>query len=298
MDSHTAIAGDTPLLPTPEMAPAMERLLLRLMALLGGMAAIVVLLLLALPQDHMVIEIRITGLAGALLGALLTALAGLAGTLLMAMARLVAQDDAGPARVAWRLRHTAGRPQGIAGAAVALAAIAVLWGLRPFGGPTLPPQGQYLIAGGALLLAFPLLLAERVLAATKAAWLPEAPWLQALLFLALWRRWRSTPCWRCSTASASMAPAAAGRCWVRNCWRWFSGWWRWSLACGRWRSGSCRRPLPSGRAPRRTACWHGSSIRAASSRAVLRRRCERPSASTCRGAGRWLTFAPPCCRCW
>jgi regulator of protease activity HflC (stomatin/prohibitin superfamily) len=185
MHSQADITAEPALLPTPELAPAMERLLLRLMALVGGMAALLAVAMLALPRDRMVIEIRDTGLAGAVLGALLVALAGLAGTLLMAMARLVAQDDAGPARVAWRLRRTAGRPQGVAVGGLALAAIVLLWWLRPLGGPTLPPQGEYLIAGAALLLAFPLLLAERTLAATKPAWLPEAPWLQALVFLPL-----------------------------------------------------------------------------------------------------------------
>jgi regulator of protease activity HflC (stomatin/prohibitin superfamily) len=174
-----------PTLPTPEAAAQIWHGLVRLTALVAGLAALCALVPTLLAEDPLVMEVRASGLAGSALAALLLALGGLAGTAVLARARLLAQGDAALGGAPLRVGRAARRPQGTLVPLAAAAALAVLWGLRPLDGPTLPPDAQYLIAGVALALAFPLLLAERTLAATPVAWLPEAPWLAALLFLPL-----------------------------------------------------------------------------------------------------------------
>ncbi len=91
---------------------------------------------------------------------------------------------AGLAGSAWAAR---GRPgQALAVIPVAAAGVAVAWGFRPLGLPPLVPAGTgYAIAAGAMLLAFPLLITERLLAATPPGRLREAADLRALALVAV-----------------------------------------------------------------------------------------------------------------
>ncbi len=126
--------------------------------------------LLAFPTAPLVAQARSGGLAGLVLGALLLPLAGLAATLPMAWARRAA-----PAA----LPRLARQPQGVIVPLLSLAAVAAAWGLRP----SALDAGAVLLGTGAIVLTFPLLLAERVMAAVDATRLPEAPALQALLLV-------------------------------------------------------------------------------------------------------------------
>ena len=109
------------------------------------------------------------------LAALLTALAGLAGTWAMARARC----SGDPARAARWPQVWLVVPPALATAAALLAG--------PGAAPdTLPvaTHAAWLWGGAFIILAFPVLVSERVLAAWSPERLPEAPALRALLFLA------------------------------------------------------------------------------------------------------------------
>jgi regulator of protease activity HflC (stomatin/prohibitin superfamily) len=112
-----------------------------------------------------------TGTAGAVAGSVLLALAGQSACLLMVAARR--DGTSGP---------TIKRIQG--SVAPALAAIAGLaaWTLRP--GPAAPaPEDGFVLAGILFALAFPALVAERMVAAIRPALLPEAASLRTLTLL-------------------------------------------------------------------------------------------------------------------
>jgi len=129
------------------------------------------------------------------LAALLAALAGVFGTLVVATARRRAATLAHP--VTWRrnvlwpagsteqVRTAARWPQVALVAPLAVLGVAAAL-LLPAGDPAAPlvPHAAWLLGGGFLLLCFPLLVAERLLAAESPERLPEAAWLRALLFLA------------------------------------------------------------------------------------------------------------------
>lgn len=172
---------------------------LRLLRRLGGGYGAVLLLLAALWATPLGAEARSSGLAGVVAGAVLLALAGLLGTLLMAWARSRigrAVPPPAPVRSRWarllprrrgrldaaeRLARMARRPQGtVVPLLSALAAYAV-WRCWP-GAPGSLPHAA-LLGGGAVVLGFPLLVMERIVAAVPRARLPEAPALEALLFV-------------------------------------------------------------------------------------------------------------------
>jgi regulator of protease activity HflC (stomatin/prohibitin superfamily) len=132
------------------------------------------------------------------LAALLPALAGLAGTCVMLGARRRAALPPLPHRARgprWRawvplpprgnlalIGQAARWPQALL--VVPLAGLTVAAALLPqAGGNPVVPDAAFLWGAVLILLGFPLLVAERVLAATPAARLPEAPSLRALLFL-------------------------------------------------------------------------------------------------------------------
>ena len=106
----------------------------------------------------------------------------------LAPACLVPREAAGlpdEASAAAALR-TARWPQTLLVTPLAVAAIGVALWLRFGALPdafVLAPGGTWLWGGAMVVRAFPLLLAERVVAAVSPAWLPEAPALRALLFL-------------------------------------------------------------------------------------------------------------------
>jgi regulator of protease activity HflC (stomatin/prohibitin superfamily) len=103
--------------------------------------------------------------------ALLMVLAGLAGTRLM-----ISASRAGSA-ARW--------PQAGIVVPAALAAGVLAWRIRPWVGfPADAANVGFAIGAGAMVLAFPLLVAERMLAAARASLLPEAPGLRGLFFLA------------------------------------------------------------------------------------------------------------------
>ena len=144
----------------------------------------------------LLVEIARVRLAALPLAALLGAVAGFAGTLAVARARWRAEAFA-PA-VTWRRRIVwpAGSPMAVRKAArwpqallvTPLAALGVAAALLvPAGGLAVPvvQQAAWLLGGGLLVLCFPLLVAERLLAAVPPAQLPEAPWLRALAFVAV-----------------------------------------------------------------------------------------------------------------
>lgn len=145
---------------------------------------------------------RASLVAGIAIGALLLPLAGLLATWPIAAARVAAQAMPGPAEAprhrvhhwlrrlpvprarmdaAARLAWLARRPQGVIVPLLCGLSVVVLW--------LLPPSAGGVAAGGiplgiaAIVLTFPLLVAERVMAATPQSRLPEAAGLQALLFV-------------------------------------------------------------------------------------------------------------------
>ncbi len=131
-----------------------------------------------------------SGLAGIAAGSMLLALAGLLATWPMAWARWRAgqgpsQARASPSRLRWRRYSTpeqlARRPQGVIVPVLSLLAAAFAWWLRP--GTPDPAGHAALLGAGAIVFTFPLLVAERIIAAVSPARLPEAPSLQALLFV-------------------------------------------------------------------------------------------------------------------
>jgi regulator of protease activity HflC (stomatin/prohibitin superfamily) len=140
-------------------------------------------------------ELARARLAALPLAALLAALAGLAGTWVLAWAR--GHAASGVPALVWRgvTLRPAGVPALVRRAArwpqillvVPLAGLGIAAALLlPAGDPATPAvlPMAWLLGGGLIALAFPLLLAERLLAALPAAALPEAPGLRALAFLA------------------------------------------------------------------------------------------------------------------
>jgi len=170
-------------------------------------AAASILLLWTLSTAPLATELRSSGLAGIAISAILLSSTGLLATLPMAWARQrmapsvpvlsIASSPATPVRSRWartlapgrrrhldpaeRLARMARRPQGIIVPALALAAIAVAWRLWP--ALASPAPHAMLLGGGAIVLTFPLLVAERIIAGIPPARLPEQPALQALLFV-------------------------------------------------------------------------------------------------------------------
>ena len=128
------------------------------------------------------------------LAALLAAVSGLTGTLVVVCARQRAASLAHA--VTWRrivlwppgspeqVRKAARWPQALLVAP--LSGLGIAAALLPRGDPAGPlvQQAAWLLGGGLLVPCFPLLVAERLLAAEPPARLPEAAWLRALLFLA------------------------------------------------------------------------------------------------------------------
>src|SRR5208283_3497125 len=75
-------------------------------------------------------------------------------------------------------------PQIVLVTPLAVLAAVIAWRLRPLAGPaTVPNSTQAVIGGAAVVLCFPLLVAERMVAALPAARLPEASALRALALL-------------------------------------------------------------------------------------------------------------------
>ena len=127
------------------------------------------------PALPLVAEVR-RGLAGLPLAASLVALAGLLGAWILARAR-----GRAPAALVGRAARW---PQAVAVPALALSSIAFAWLLRPAPTPVVAsPNLCYALGGGALVLAFPLLVAERIVAAIPATRLPEAVALRHLLLV-------------------------------------------------------------------------------------------------------------------
>lgn len=168
---------------------------LRLVRRLNGGYVGVLLLLGALGATPLGAEARSTGLAGVALAAVLVAWAGLLATLAMVWAR-ARLGQAAPPRRRWarllprrrirlagdeRLARMARRPQGIIVPALSLAAAYAAWRLWP-GAPGPLPRAM-LLGGAAVVLAFPLLLMERIMGSVPPTRLPEAPALEALLFV-------------------------------------------------------------------------------------------------------------------
>jgi len=157
----------------------LERLLvLFVLAVLATLAGLALNLLVAR-------EAWSSGVAGIGLGGVLVAVAGLAGTLPVASARLRYMQGRGgprwlPADPARLLGWAARRLQGVIVPAFCLAACAAVWTLRPLapGGPEATVLGA-----AAIVLGFPLLLAQRIMAAVPARELDEAEGLAALLRL-------------------------------------------------------------------------------------------------------------------
>ncbi len=149
---------------------------LRLVRRLSGwyLAAVAVLLLVTFSPAPLAIEARASGLAGLAIGALLVSLTGLLAVLPMVSARW----RFGPVQ---RLARLARRPQGIIVPLLGLGAASAAWLLRP-GAPD-PAAHATLLGAAAIVLTFPLLVAERIVAGASPARLPEAAELQALLFV-------------------------------------------------------------------------------------------------------------------
>jgi regulator of protease activity HflC (stomatin/prohibitin superfamily) len=194
-DSATlpARAADTGL-PNRALADQAVRLVRRLtLASAGAVLAILVMTRSAawLPAIPLAAASQPAGLIPLALASLLLALAGLGGTWIMARARRLAASAPVARDSGWRrwlpappcgdpgaIGRAARWPQAILVGALALAAAISVW-MLPAG-----PQGGGLALGcAAIVLAFPMLIAERVLAATPPAVLPEAPALRALVLL-------------------------------------------------------------------------------------------------------------------
>ena len=185
------------------LAAVAERTLRRLAFGHLALAAIPGVLLLAAvlqPAVPALAELRRGGLAGLALAASLIALAGLAGAWVMAWARARAATPLAAmlARTAWHgllrpgpnedpaemVGRAARWPQAVLVSVLALAGCACAWLLRPTAGTALAsPSDYYALGGGAIVLAFLLLVMERVAAALPASSLPEAASLRALLFV-------------------------------------------------------------------------------------------------------------------
>jgi regulator of protease activity HflC (stomatin/prohibitin superfamily) len=159
------------------------------------------------PTVPLLIAARQSGLIPVALASLLLALAGLAGTWIMVWTRRRAAESPAPspapssheARARWWPRRARFRwpprgdtsligraarwPQAIAITGLASIAAACAW-LPPLASTTPPsPATNFILGGVAIALAFPLLIAERLIAATPGSRLPEAPALRALLLV-------------------------------------------------------------------------------------------------------------------
>jgi regulator of protease activity HflC (stomatin/prohibitin superfamily) len=131
------------------------------------------------------VEITRSGVAALPFSALLLVLAGLAGTKIVLAAR-----HAPPARLRrfWPSLSAGGAarwPQALVIMPLALLAGLLAWRLRPLTAFAMAaPDAGYALGAGVVVLAFPLLVAERSLAGTRDALLPEAAGLRGLFFLA------------------------------------------------------------------------------------------------------------------
>jgi regulator of protease activity HflC (stomatin/prohibitin superfamily) len=192
------------------------------LAALALMAAVVAASAVAHPPPALARFAR-GGAAGAALGSIGVALAGLLGTLAVAWARAhVTEPYAGrraPAAPGWRaVTHPwrlirppapapalvgamARRPQGTIVPLTCLAAGIAAWMLRGHGLPPAMATDAFTAGGAAFAIAFPLLIGERMVAALPAARLPEAAALRALLFV---------PVLACAVAGAAECAAGAG----------------------------------------------------------------------------------------
>lgn len=122
-------------------------------------------------------ELHRSGLAAVPLASLLLLAGGLCGTWVMTRARARPDLHAGrAARV----------PQAVIVTVFSVAAALVAWRAVPAGTSTWPDAALcYALGGAAVVLAFPLLVIERLLAADARDALPEAPALRALAFVAV-----------------------------------------------------------------------------------------------------------------
>jgi regulator of protease activity HflC (stomatin/prohibitin superfamily) len=188
---------------TPPPAPAQADRLLRgvTLATLAGVLGLILLANWPLPSPVFG-AISHTRLVPLLLASLLLALAGLLGNDIMAWSRQRAsQMPLPPPRGPWikravRIRRgdaaligrAARWPQAIFVTAFAVAAIACIWSPLIQGGVKLSAvsaEANFAAGAAVLVLAFPLLVMERLLAATPVAKLPEAPALRALMLVCL-----------------------------------------------------------------------------------------------------------------
>jgi regulator of protease activity HflC (stomatin/prohibitin superfamily) len=168
--------------------PVLRLVLVRLRGLTAGLAllafALSVLLGLAWRAPAWfaaAAELRRSFIIALPLASVLLCLAALAGTLIVAGARLHAARTPSEHR---RVGRAARVPQAVAVPCLALPAAALAWFCRPAPDFTGFMHLGFGAGAGACAVAFLLLIAERNLAAMPAATLPEAPALRSLAFLA------------------------------------------------------------------------------------------------------------------
>jgi regulator of protease activity HflC (stomatin/prohibitin superfamily) len=170
----------------------------------AGVATLVISRCLAalFPSNPVLAASRHGGLIAVTLASLLLALSGLIGTWIMAWARRraafapsqmpVTRHSRWPswARIGLPVKgdpaligRMARWPQAIFIASLAVTAAACAWMLPMASGMPPAPAMSLTLGGAAIVLGFPLLIAERLLAATPVSHLPEAPSLRALLLL-------------------------------------------------------------------------------------------------------------------
>ena len=181
--TDTVLSADDTALPTASLADRSARLMRSLtLATTAGALALVALWVASFwrPAVPLLAASRHAGLIPLTLASLLLALTGLAATWIRAWSRRRALMRGDPGRIGRAARW----PQAIVVTALALAAAAGAW-LPPMppGLPAVSPAAGFTLGGAAIVLAFPLLITERVLAAMPASRLPEAPALRALLLL-------------------------------------------------------------------------------------------------------------------
>ncbi len=153
------------------------RLLRRLLTLY--LLAASALIAAGLTMHPLAAEARQSGLLGVAVAGLTLAAAGLAACLIMAQARHRAGTFDPDALSA--LGRMARRPQGVVIPVLTGLAMAAAWAGRAHA-PDLYAQAA-LLGGGMIVLTFPLLVAERMVAGLSPLALPEAPSLQALMFV-------------------------------------------------------------------------------------------------------------------
>jgi len=156
-------------------APPVGHRLLRGLAFGYGLAAAALAFALAVQGFAPVLgEAVRSGVLGVALATVVLAFAGVAATGVMLRARRWGSGVGQAAR--W--------PQIVLVTPLAVLAAVIAWRLRPLAGPaTVPNSTQAVIGGAAVVLCFPLLVAERMVAALPAARLPEASALRALALL-------------------------------------------------------------------------------------------------------------------